>query len=145
LTTGEGVNRNKSSFREDPDIPLMFRALLKDYVRSGYDRGHQAPAADATYTQIAMDETFLLSNMAPQVGVGFNRGCKCTFIGCSIYGYILIILFNREDWAYLEEFVRSLVEIYPDVWVWTGELFLPQKGDDGKYYIKYQVMHFTVL
>jgi hypothetical protein len=43
------------------------------------------------------------------------------------------------DWAYLEEFVRGLVDTYPDVWVWTGELFLPQKGVDGKYYIKYQV------
>jgi DNA/RNA endonuclease G (NUC1) len=57
----------------------MFRALLKDYIRSGFDRGHQAPAADATFTQEAMDETFLLTNMAPQVGIGFNRGCKYTF------------------------------------------------------------------
>src|ERR1700760_303340 len=24
-----------------------------------------------------MDETFLLSNIAPQVGVGFNRHCSC--------------------------------------------------------------------
>lgn len=43
------------------------------------------------------------------------------------------------DWAYVEEFVRSLVDFYPDVWVWTGELFLPQKGEDGKFYVKYQV------
>jgi DNA/RNA non-specific endonuclease len=43
------------------------------------------------------------------------------------------------DWAYVEEFVRSLVDLYPDVWVWTGELFLPQKGEDGKFYVKYQV------
>jgi endonuclease G len=32
-----------------------------------------------------------------------------------------------------------LVDTYPDVWVWTGKLFLPQKADDGKYYIKYEV------
>jgi endonuclease G len=80
LTAGEGVNRDKSSFREDPEIPIMFRALLKDYSRSGFDRGHQTPAADATFTQQAMDETFLLTNMAPQVGVGFNRGCKYLFV-----------------------------------------------------------------
>lgn len=79
LTAGEGVDRSKSSFREDPAIPPMFRALLKDYIRSGFDRGHQAPAADATFTQEAMDETFLLTNMAPQVGIGFNRGCKYKF------------------------------------------------------------------
>ena len=27
-------------------------------------------------TQEAMDETFLLTNIAPQVGDGFNRHCK---------------------------------------------------------------------
>lgn len=33
------------------------------------------PAADAKSSQQAMDETFLLSNIAPQVGAGFNRHC----------------------------------------------------------------------
>ena len=33
------------------------------------------PAADAKMSQKAMDETFLLSNVAPQVGEGFNRHC----------------------------------------------------------------------
>lgn len=31
------------------------------------------PAADAKQSQQAMSETFLLSNIAPQVGEGFNR------------------------------------------------------------------------
>ena len=34
------------------------------------------PAADAKISQKAMDETFYLSNIAPQVGDGFNRHCK---------------------------------------------------------------------
>lgn len=76
LKAGQDVNRDKSSFQEDKSIPELFRALLKDYVGSGYDRGHMAPAADAMSSQTAMDETFLLSNMAPQVGVGFNRQCE---------------------------------------------------------------------
>lgn len=45
--------------------------------RSGYDRGHMVPAADAKISQDAMDETFFLSNIAPQVGDGFNRHCMC--------------------------------------------------------------------
>ena len=61
---------------EDESIPGMFRAKLQDYFRSGYDRGHMVPAADAKSSQDAMDETFLLSNIAPQVGVGFNRHCQ---------------------------------------------------------------------
>lgn len=34
------------------------------------------PAADAKISQEAMTETFLLSNIAPQVGEGFNRNCQ---------------------------------------------------------------------
>ena len=73
LDTGD---RSKSSFVEDESIPTTFRAKLQDYFRSGYDRGHMVPAADAKSSQEAMDETFLLSNIAPQVGVGFNRHCQ---------------------------------------------------------------------
>lgn len=79
LQAGQGVDRDKSNFQEDTDIPEMFRAHLKDYVSSGYDRGHQAPAADDLSSQEAMDQTFLLTNMAPQVGVGFNRHCESFF------------------------------------------------------------------
>lgn len=33
--------------------------------------------------QEAMNETFLLSNIAPQVGEGFNRNCPSLFTSCS--------------------------------------------------------------
>lgn len=52
--------------------------LTEDF-RSGYDRGHMVPAADAKISQGAMDETFFLSNVAPQVGDGFNRHCTSLF------------------------------------------------------------------
>jgi endonuclease G len=47
-----GGDRSKSIFKEDESIPLPFRALLKDYFRSGYDRGHMAPASDARISQV---------------------------------------------------------------------------------------------
>lgn len=53
----------------------MFRAYPNDYTNSGYDRGHMAPAGDAVASQAGMDETFLLTNIAPQIGPGFNRQC----------------------------------------------------------------------
>lgn len=58
-----------------------------DYTGSHYDRGHQAPAADAKYDQLVMDQSFYFSNMAPQTGLGLNRGV----------------------WAKLEDRVRSWV------------------------------------
>lgn len=39
----------------------------------------RVPAADAKISQKAMDETFYLTNIAPQVGEGFNRHCECAF------------------------------------------------------------------
>jgi endonuclease G len=52
-------DRHKSRFKEDKAIPLPFRARLKDYVGSEFDRGHLVPAADVHGTQEKLDETFL--------------------------------------------------------------------------------------
>lgn len=34
-------DRRDSQFLEDVTVPEKFRAKLRDYFRSGYDRGHQ--------------------------------------------------------------------------------------------------------
>lgn len=118
LQRGAGVDRKKCVFREDELIPAKFRARLRDYFRSGYDRGHNAPAADAKFSQQAMDETFALSNMSPQVGDGFNR----------------------DYWAHLEDFVRRLTARYDSVRVMTGPLYLPRQDADDKYRVQYEVI-----
>lgn len=48
-------------------------ALPSDYTRSGYDRGHQAPAGDFKFSQQLMKQSFLMSNISPQAPQ-FNRG-----------------------------------------------------------------------
>lgn len=69
-----GSAKRKDKFKRDPDLPEGVGPTLADYKGSGYDRGHQAPAGDMVWSQQAKDESFYLSNMAPQVGRGFNRG-----------------------------------------------------------------------
>lgn len=118
LAKQEG-NRQGSIFREDEQIPDIFRARLKDYFRSGFDRGHQVPAADSKFSQKAMDDTFYLTNMCPQVGKGFNR----------------------DYWAHFEFFCRDLTKQYNSVRVMTGPLYLPkQDPKDGKYKVTYEMI-----
>ncbi|EAU29908.1 mitochondrial nuclease [Aspergillus terreus NIH2624] len=112
------ADRKHSTFYEDATIPAAFRAKLSDYFRSGYDRGHQVPAADAKWAQQAMDETFALTNMCPQVGEGFNR----------------------DYWAHFEEFCRGLTKKYPSVRIVTGPLYLPHRDPDGKWRVSYEVI-----
>ncbi|KUI62165.1 Mitochondrial nuclease [Cytospora mali] len=112
-------DRKHSTFVEDESVPEKFRAKLKDYFRSGYDRGHQVPAADCKWSQQAMNDTFFLSNMCPQVGEGFNR----------------------DYWAHFEDFCRRLTDRYPSVRIVTGPLYLPRKDPaDGKWYVKYEMI-----
>ncbi len=60
------------NFRADIRIPRRFRAGLKAYKGSGFDRGHLAPSANQNELEIQNSETFLLSNMSPQKP-NFNR------------------------------------------------------------------------
>ena len=40
------AERTKSSFQPDPNIPTIFQARNEDYYKSGWTRGHMAPAGD---------------------------------------------------------------------------------------------------
>jgi endonuclease G len=94
-----GIERT-DNFRADPDLLVGRRAELDDYVGSGFDRGHMAPAGDLTWSLQAMTESFYLSNIAPQ-NPSLNRG----------------------TWAKLEEEVRKWVLERADLIVITGPVF----------------------
>ncbi|ALC42588.1 EndoG [Drosophila busckii] len=118
VAKNDAVDRAKCDFRPDESIHPFFRAQNTDYRKSGYDRGHMAAAGNHRLHQKHCDDTFLLSNMAPQVGQGFNR----------------------DAWNSLEMYVRKLTQSYANVYVCTGPLYLPHKEDDGKMYVKYEVI-----
>jgi len=90
--------RRHGEFRPDPAVQGG-TASLEDYKYSGYDRGHQAPAADFKWNPQAEDETFFLSNICPQ-NSGMNRGI----------------------WEHLENHVRYWAEHFGKIYVVTGPL-----------------------
>lgn len=67
-----GENVPRGNYRVDRSIPLEFRSGGTDYDEPLYDRGHLAPSAAIDFSRSANDETFLYSNMTPQVA-GFNQ------------------------------------------------------------------------
>ncbi|XP_062571712.1 endonuclease G, mitochondrial-like [Saccostrea cucullata] len=114
----DSVTRQSSEFVEDPSIHPFFRATDSDYRGSGYDRGHMAAASNHRHSQKAMNDTFFFTNIAPQVGKGFNR----------------------DVWNDLEKYVRALARKHKNVYVCTGPLYLPRVEPDGKLYVKYEVI-----
>ncbi len=98
LTSAETIKRFKrtDNFAPDPVIATGSATDL-DYRRSGYDRGHLAPAADMGWSSQTMIESFYYSNMSPQIP-GFNRGI----------------------WKRLEEQVRSWAVELDTIYVVTG-------------------------
>ncbi|MCH8203866.1 MAG: DNA/RNA non-specific endonuclease [Candidatus Hydrogenedentes bacterium] len=94
-------------FRPNTTIPSGSRSELRDYRNSGFDRGHMAPAGAMQRSETVMSESFLLTNMAPQVGAGFNRGI----------------------WRSLESAVRGWVNQRGTLTVITGPAFVPEDGE----------------
>ncbi|MDO6543946.1 DNA/RNA non-specific endonuclease [Photobacterium sanguinicancri] len=101
--TKESVNafyKRSNSFRTDKELPIAFRATSSDYSKSGYDRGHLAPSGTMDFSQVSMQQSFLMTNMAPQLP-GFNRG----------------------GWKGLEEKVREWANTYNELYVVSGPIW----------------------
>ena len=99
-TTGD--EPRKKSFEADHTIDGC--AESSDYRNSGYDRGHMAPAADMKWSKEAMEESFLMTNICPQVK-SLNSGI----------------------WHRLEQRVREWAARDSSIIVVCGPIFTPGK------------------
>ena len=61
-----GNEERSDNFIPDPMV-IGVCPNTKDYTRSGYDRGHMAPAADMKWDEEAMEESFYMTNICPQL------------------------------------------------------------------------------
>ncbi len=84
-------------------------AAHRDYKGSGYTRGHLAPAGDMAFNRQAMEESFMMSNMSPQLRA-----------------------FNNGIWKELEENVRDWAVKRKSVYIVTGPILTNVQKTIGK-------------
>ena len=102
-------DRKRPYFIEDPKVKTK-SADWRNYMRSGYDRGHLCPAGDRRFTEFAYNETFYTSNISPQ-----DRE------------------FNAGVWNRLEAQIRRWVKKEGTHYVFTGGILeegLEEIGDE---------------
>lgn len=104
VSTGSAIEQDYFLKKVLPDGEM-------EYDGFGYDRGHLAPSADFRWSQKALSESYLYSNMSPQKPE-----------------------FNRERWAELESWIRTyVIDFKAPVFVITGPVLkegLKQQGEN---------------
>ena len=99
IQAAKNITRN-NTFHEETSLTSEVRSHLKDFVRSGYDRGHLSPNSDFSNSS-SQNESFSLANMIPQ---NPNN--------------------NRHLWEGIESGTRNYAISNGSVYVITGPLFV---------------------
>lgn len=102
------IRREERAFEEDREVATP-RATPSDYYNSRYDRGHMCPAGDNKWSEDAMAQSFLLTNICPQ-----NHGM------------------NKNAWNDLEIQCRSWAREYGAVDIVCGPIFRGVSYENGK-------------
>ena len=122
--TSEETNRMfERSNKFTPDFSVKTgSANDQDYKGSGYDRGHLAPAADMSFSQRSMQESFYYSNISPQ-DPSFNRGI----------------------WKRLESLVRDWAVINKSLYVVTGPVLTQGLNSIGRNSVSIPNYYYKVI
>ncbi|MHC4958666.1 MAG: DNA/RNA non-specific endonuclease [Planctomycetota bacterium] len=112
------VPRENMTFNLDESIPEESRSLSTDYQGGEHVRGRLAAAANHQDNKLRLEETYLLSNVCPQIGARFRQAF----------------------WVKFEKQVREWAMQTRDLYVFTGPLYMPEKGSDGRTYVRYEVI-----
>ncbi|AXT49610.1 DNA/RNA non-specific endonuclease [Aquimarina sp. BL5] len=96
-------------FKRDTSLPSsFFRATSSDYTNSGFDRGHLCPSADRNGSEDSNENTYYMTNIAPQAPDN-----------------------NQRSWANFENYLRSLTLEGNEVHIITGVVGSGGTGRNG--------------
>lgn len=114
---GDGDRKKQGNpFAADPDLaaagvgfarPSDYKKQKSVKQKRSFDQGHMAPAADMKFSIAATEESFYMSNMAPQQGSNLNR----------------------HIWADLEALSRDWACDRKDIYVITGPIYDEEEPD----------------
>ncbi|WP_279120306.1 DNA/RNA non-specific endonuclease [Bacteroides acidifaciens] len=117
----KGKEKRNNRFIADPLVKGII-ATNADYARSGYDKGHMAPAADMKWSPQAMKESFYFSNMCPQHPQ-----------------------LNRRGWKNLEEKIRDWAIADSAIIIICGPIITKQPKTIGKNKVAVPKQYFKVI
>ncbi|RYY81815.1 MAG: DNA/RNA non-specific endonuclease, partial [Chitinophagaceae bacterium] len=104
-----GSAPRQDDFRSDATLPTgWYRVGSTSYSGSGFDRGHNCPSADRSYSTTDNSATFLMTNMIPQAPTN-----------------------NQQTWANLENYCRTLVNQGNELYVIMGSYGTGGTGTNG--------------
>ncbi len=94
-----GSTPRQDDFRGDIQLPAgWYEVQTSDYTGSSFDRGHDCPSADRTFTVSSNSSTFLMTNIFPQAPT-----------------------LNQGPWAGLEDYTRNtLVGTTKEAYIYMG-------------------------
>jgi len=96
-------------FASDVLLPSgVYRVSSSSYTNSGFDRGHNCPSGDRTFSSTDNRETFLMTNMMPQAPTN-----------------------NQQTWERLESYCRTLVSQGNECYIVCGSYGKGGTGSKG--------------
>lgn len=104
-----GSASRPSSFTTDATLPSgWYQVTTSNYTNTGFDRGHLCAAADRSYTDAAIKNTMMMTNIMPQAPIN-----------------------NQQPWAALEDYCRTLANAGNELYIIDGPYGSGGSGSNG--------------
>jgi endonuclease G len=114
--------KDRPSFYEEEAIDERYRAEDRDYVHSGYDRGHLAPDASFDWSKESLEATYSLANIIPQAPT-----------------------VNRKMWVKVEQYARDKAVELGEIEVINVVKFSDEPEYIGKNRIAISMGYYKIL